>query len=240
MIVLPAIDLLGGKAVRLRQGRYDQVTVYNDDPVAQAREWAEGGAEWIHVVDLDGARDGSPANLDVVAAIAASVDARVELGGGLRTLSDVNRAMDAGVARVVVGTALVTEPGFARSAALAFPGRIVGGVDARDGKVAVAGWKQGTAVDAFELAGELASMGVSRIVYTDISRDGMGSGIDVSAYVELARATTSPVIASGGVASLADIEALAVTGVIEGVIVGRALYEEAFTLPEAIAAAAAR
>jgi phosphoribosylformimino-5-aminoimidazole carboxamide ribotide isomerase len=239
MIVLPAIDLLGGKAVRLRQGRYDDVTVYNDDPVAQARLWADGGAEFIHVVDLDGARSGTPGNFDAIAAIVAEVDVPVELGGGLRTADDVARAFDVGVARVVLGTALVTDPAFAREVASAYPGLIVGGVDARDGHVAIAGWREGTAVDATELAGELTSMGIDRVVYTDIARDGVGAGVDADAYARLARAAGVTVIASGGVAGLEDLRALlAVADAgIEGVIIGRALYDGAFSLREAIEAA---
>ncbi len=242
MIVLPAIDLLGGKAVRLRQGRYDDVTVYNDDPVAAAREWAAGGAEWIHVVDLDGARDGKPANLDAIRAITHSVDVAVELGGGLRRLQDVHDAFHAGVARVVLGTALVKDPEFARSVAEQYPGGVVGGVDARDGKVAIAGWREGTAVDAVHLVRELASMGIGRVVYTDISRDGMGAGIDAAAYAALARDTGLPVIASGGVATLDDVRALAAVSDagVEGVIIGRALYDRAFTLEAALATAASR
>jgi phosphoribosylformimino-5-aminoimidazole carboxamide ribotide isomerase len=240
MIVLPAIDLLGGRAVRLRQGSYEDVTVYNDDPVEQALLWAEGGAEWIHLVDLDGAREGSPVNLDAVAAIADSLDVPLELGGGLRSFEDVRAAFAAGVSRVVLGTALVTDPTFAAAVADAFPGRIVAGVDARDGLVAVAGWREGTAVTATELVGALSEFGIDRVIYTDISRDGMGTGIDAAAYARMARECGLPVIASGGVATLADIAALVAEAEpgIEGVIVGRALYERSFTLPEAIAAAA--
>ncbi len=239
---MPAIDLLGGKAVRLRQGSYDDVTVFNDDPVAAAREWAEGGAEWLHIVDLDGARDGVPANLDAIAAIASAVEVPVELGGGLRTAADVERAFDAGATRVVLGTALVKDPAFARTAAQRHPGLVVGGVDARDGKVAVAGWREGTAVDAAELVTDLAAMGIGRVVYTDIGRDGMGTGVDAAAYARLAARTGVPVIASGGVATLDDIAALArVQGAgIEAVIVGRALYDHAFSLPEAMATARGR
>ena len=241
MIVIPAIDLLGGRAVRLRQGSYDDVTVFNDDPVEQALVWAEGGAEWIHLVDLDGAREGSPVNLDAVAAIAGSVDVPVELGGGLRSFEDVRAAFAAGVSRVVLGTVLVTDPTFAAAVADAFPGRIVAGVDARDGLVAVAGWREGTAVKASELVGALSELGIDRVIYTDISRDGMGTGIDAAAYARMARESGLPVIASGGVASLGDIEALVAEREpgIEGVIVGRALYEDVFTLPAAIAAAGA-
>jgi phosphoribosylformimino-5-aminoimidazole carboxamide ribotide isomerase len=240
MIVLPAIDLLGGRAVRLRQGSYDDVTVYNDDPVDQALLWAEGGAAWIHLVDLDGARQGGPVNLEAVRAIAGSVDVPLELGGGLRSFEDVRSAFAAGVARVVLGTALVTDPTFAAAVADTFPGRIVAGVDARDGLVAVAGWREGTAVTAAELVGALSELGIDRVIYTDISRDGMGTGIDAGAYARMARESGLPVIASGGVATLGDIEALIAEEEpgIEGVIVGRALYEGAFSLPEAIAIAA--
>lgn len=239
MIVLPAIDLLDGMAVRLRQGRYDDVTVYNDDPAEQARLWAEGGAEFIHVVDLDGARDGEPGNFEVIAAIADSVDVAIELGGGLRDMDSVERAFAAGVERVVLGTALVTNKKFARKVAAAFPGRIVGGVDARDGQVAIAGWREGTRVDAAELVSELTEMGIGRVVYTDIARDGVSTGIDADAYARLARESGVAVIASGGVAGLSDLTALAevADAGIEGVIIGRALYDRAFTLPEAIAAA---
>ena len=241
MIVIPAIDLLGGKAVRLRQGDYAQVTNYNDDPAAQARSWAEGGAEWIHVVDLDGAKAGEPVNLDAVALITQASPAWVELGGGLRTMGDLEAAFEVGVDRFVLGTALVRDPGFAREACAAWPGRVVAGVDARDGLVAIEGWREGTEVPALELIAELADIGVARVAYTDIARDGMGTGIDPAAYAGVAAAAGLPVVASGGVANLDDIRALRDSDTpVEGVIVGRALYDGAFTLAQAVDVAAGR
>ena len=241
MIVLPAIDLLGGEAVRLRQGDYDQVTVYNEDPADQARLFADAGAEWIHVVDLDGARAGRPMNLEAVARITQASPAWIELGGGLRSLDDLEAAFDAGVDRFVLGTSLVTRPDFARQAAERFPGRIVAGVDARDGLVSIEGWMEGTVMSALELIGELKEMGISRVAYTDIMRDGTGAGVDAVAYSVITRAAGIPVIASGGVASLDDVAALRdAEEDIDGVIVGRALYEGAFTLEDALSVASGR
>ena len=236
MQIFPAIDILGGKAVRLRQGRYDQVTVYNDDPVAQARIWAEGGAEWLHVVDLDGARDGVPHNIDVIARIVREVHVPVQTGGGIRSMATLDRLYDAGVVRTVLGTALVTSPEFVAEAAAKHAG-IVAGVDARDGKVAIEGWRQGTEREVIELIEELAALGVQRVVYTDISRDGMQTGVSADAYRELAEESPMTIVASGGITSLDDIRALAAIGRrVEGAIVGTALYEQRFTLPEAIVA----
>ena len=236
MQIFPAIDILGGKAVRLRQGRYDQVTVYNDDPVAQARLWAEGGAEWLHVVDLDGARDGVPHNIDVIRRIVSEVHVPVQTGGGIRSMETLDRLYDAGVTRTVLGTSLVTDPEFVAEAAGKHAG-IVAGVDARDGKVAIEGWRQGTEYGVMELIEELAALGVQRLVYTDIGRDGMQSGVNVAAYRDLAENAPMTIIASGGVTALDDIRALAAIGRrVEGVIVGVALYEQRFTLPEAISA----
>ncbi|MFA5844475.1 MAG: 1-(5-phosphoribosyl)-5-[(5-phosphoribosylamino)methylideneamino]imidazole-4-carboxamide isomerase [Coriobacteriia bacterium] len=237
MIVLPAIDLLGGKVVRLRQGRYDDVTIYSDDPVEQARRFADAGAQWLHVVDLDGARDGEPANLRAVEAIADAVDMNVEFGGGIRSIETLKRVVAAGVRRAVLGTALVTDPEFVTLACETFPG-IAGGVDARDGKVRIAGWREGTGQDALELVRELAGLGVRRVVYTDIAVDGMQTGIDADAYEDLARGAGIAVVASGGVATLDDVRRLREQAPsVEGVIVGRALYEAAFTLEDALAAA---
>ena len=236
MQIFPAIDILGGKAVRLKQGRYDQVTIYNEDPVAQARVWAEGGAEWIHVVDLDGARDGMPANIDSVRAIAAAVDVPIQTGGGIRSMATLEALIDAGVSRCVLGTTLVTEPEFVAAACAAYPEAVVAGIDARDGKVAIEGWRQGTERGVFELVHELELLGVRRVVYTDISRDGMQQGANYGAYRALAGQIEIPIIASGGVSTLDDIRDLASIGPgVEGAIVGTALYEGAFTLPEAIA-----
>lgn len=239
MIVLPAIDILGGKAVRLAQGDYDRVTVYNADPVDQARQFAEEGAEWIHVVDLDGARDGVPGNLDVIQRISKSVDAKLEVGGGIRTIDTMLRLLDAGASRLVVGTSLVTNPELVREAIAKFGECMVAGVDARDGMVCVEGWREGTATSATVLVGELREMGLRHLVYTDISRDGMQTGINAPAYVGVAVTAGFPVVASGGVSTLDDIRALRELGpgVIEGVIAGRAIYEGSFTVAEALAVA---
>lgn len=236
MQILPAIDILGGAAVRLRQGRYDQVTVYNDDPVEQARLWAEGGAEWLHVVDLDGARDGVPRNIDVIARIAREIPVPVQTGGGIRSMETLERLYDAGVRRTVLGTALVKDPEFVARAVETYPG-IVAGVDARDGSVAIEGWREGSEREVAELIEELAALGVTRVVYTDISRDGMQTGINAAAYRDLSASRSMAVIASGGITTLDDVRALAaIGGTLEGAIVGTALYEARFTLPEAIAA----
>ena len=239
MIVLPAIDILGGRAVRLAQGDYERVTVYNEDPVAQARAFVELGAEWIHVVDLDGARSGVPGNIATIERIAGETGARVETGGGIRTLDTLERLTAAGAERCVLGTKLATDPQFVRAAVDRFGDAVVGGIDARDGMVAVEGWREGTATSASVLVAELRDLGISHLVYTDIARDGMQTGISTPAYVGVAVTAGFPVVASGGVSTLDDIRALAAlgSGVIEGVIVGRAIYEGAFTLPEALAVA---
>lgn len=239
MIVLPAIDLLAGRAVRLAQGDYERVTVYNEDPVAQAREFAESGAEWIHVVDLDGARDGVPGNTEVIERIVAEVGIPVQTGGGIRTLETLSRLNAAGASRMVLGTKLATDPDFVREAVARFGPKIVAGIDARDGEVAVEGWREGTATPAAELVAELRDLGVGHLVYTDISRDGMQTGVNVEAYDQIAETAGFPVIASGGVSTLDDFRELAALGpdVIAGAITGRALYEGAFKLKHAIKAA---
>jgi phosphoribosylformimino-5-aminoimidazole carboxamide ribotide isomerase len=242
VIVFPAIDILGGRAVRLAQGDYNRVTVYNEDPVDQARQFVMAGAEWIHVVDLDGARDGVPGNIDVIERIARETGARLEVGGGVRTLETMCRLTEAGVERVVIGTKLVTDPDFVRSAVRCCGDAVVAGVDARDGMVCVEGWREGTASSAQVLVGELRDLGLRHLVYTDIARDGMQTGINAPAYVGVAVSAGFPVVASGGVSTLDDIRALRRlgSGVIEGVIAGRAIYEGAFTLEEALAVAAGR
>ena len=205
MYLLPAIDILGGKAVRLAKGDYNQVTVYNEDPVAQARVFEQAGAQWVHVVDLDGARSGVPENIAIVERIVRETSLSVEIGGGIRSLETLKRLADAGAARMVLGTALVNDPELAHAA------------------IAAVG---GARLTAGDLARALGAAGFKHIVYTDIARDGMQTGIDVQAYVDMANAFGNPVIASGGVASLADIERLApVAESIEGVITGRAVYE---------------
>lgn len=237
MIVFPAIDILDGKAVRLRQGRYDDVTVYNDDPVDQARAFIASGAEWIHVVDLEGARTGRPSAIEAVRRIAA-LGVGVDVGGGVRTMETIDRLFDAGAGRVVLGTALVKDPALAQAACAKYRG-IVAGIDARDGMVAVEGWREGTATRVLDLVRELEPLGLRAIAYTDISRDGMQTGVNAAAYRELASQTAVPVVASGGVSTLDDIRALAaVRPPLDGVIVGRAIYEGSFALEEALAAAA--
>lgn len=236
MIVLPAIDILEGKAVRLAQGRLDSVTVYNDDPVDQAKRFIADGAEWVHVVDLDGAVLGEAKNIRVVEKIAA-LGVSVQTGGGVRTMETIDRLFDAGVQRVVLGTALVKEPTLVTEACEKYPG-IVAGIDARDGKVAIEGWRSGTDHGVLELILDLEVLGVRRVAYTDIARDGMQTGVNYGAYRALTTQISIPIIASGGVSTLDDIRDLATLGPqVEGVIVGRALYEHALTLPDAIAVA---
>ena len=241
MIVFPAIDLLGGRAVRLAQGDYDRVTVYNDDPVAQARIFEEQGARWVHVVDLDGARDGVPGNIDIIERIARETSLAVQTGGGIRTLETMRRLAGAGAARMVLGTKLVTDPEFVDAAVAEFGDSVVAGIDAREGEVKVAGWREDTPMRATELAGELATLGVRHLVYTDISRDGMGTGISASAYRHVADRAGFPVVVSGGMATLADVRVVASLGpaVAEGVIIGRAIYEGGIALPDALTIAAA-
>ena len=239
MIVFPAIDILGGRAVRLAQGDYERVTVYNEDPLAQARDFAEQGATWVHVVALDGARSGEPVNIDVIERIARESGLSVEVGGGIRTLGTLKRLAGAGVQRCVLGTKLATDPEFVRAAVGAHGERVVAGIDARDGMVAVEGWREGTLTPADRLVAELSALGVRHLVYTDISRDGMQTGINARAYQHVAGVAGFPVVASGGVSTLDDVRACAALGdgVVEGVITGRAIYEGAFTLREALAAA---
>ncbi|MBF4510528.1 MAG: 1-(5-phosphoribosyl)-5-[(5-phosphoribosylamino)methylideneamino]imidazole-4-carboxamide isomerase [Aeromicrobium sp.] len=235
MIIFPAIDILDGKAVRLMQGRLDAVTVYNDDPVDQARRFIDSGAEWIHVVDLDGAVLGTPANIEIVHRIAA-LGVPVQTGGGIRSMSTIDHMFEAGVRRVVLGTALVKEPALVAEACERYGG-IVAGVDARDGKVAIEGWREGTSHGVLELVRELELLGVKRLAYTDISKDGMQTGVNYGAYRALVSQVEIPIVASGGVSTLDDIrDLLSLGSQLEGVIVGRALYEGAFSLEDAIAA----
>ena len=245
--LIPAIDLLGGRCVRLAQGRYDAATVYDDDPAAVAARFAAqardaGGAlAWLHVVDLDGARSGAPANRAAVEAVlAAAGNARVELGGGLRSLAAVEAWLGLGVARVVLGTAALRDPALVREAARRFPGRVAVGIDARDGRVAVSGWLETSETDAVALARRFEDAGVAALVHTDIARDGMGTGPNLEATAVLAESVSVPVIASGGVGSEDDVRAaraLAPRGV-AGLIVGRALYTGAVDLGRALRIAA--
>lgn len=235
MQLLPAIDILEGKVVRLAKGDYNAVTVYNDSPIDQAKAFEEMGAEWIHVVDLDGARSGNPSNLPLIEDILAKTMLKVEMGGGIRTMGTLQRIWDAGVNRVVLGTSLISNLDFTRKAIAKFPTMLTAGVDARNGEVSVDGWMGGSGVAAETLIAQMRDLGFQHLVYTDISKDGMQTGLDVDTYVHLAQVFGHPVIASGGVASIADIERLApVAGNIEGVIAGRAVYEGTLDVPLAL------
>lgn len=239
MILVPAIDILDGRAVRLKKGDYAQVTVYNEDAVAQARLFENAGAQRIHIVDLDGARDGAPTNIDVISRIARETNVEIEIGGGIRSMETLERYLDAGATRLVLGSALVRDPAFCEAAVAAHADNIVAGIDAKDGMVAIEGWREGTSTPAVDLVAELKDRGIHELVYTDIARDGMQTGIDVAAYRHVAEVAGFPVVASGGISTLDDIRALAAVGelAIEGAITGRALYEGNFTLAQALAAA---
>ena len=236
MYLLPAVDILDGKAVRLSKGDYNAVTTYNDDPVAQAQEFEQLGATWLHVVDLNGAKSGIPENAAIIEKILAKTLLKVEVGGGLRSLEACERLYQAGVTRMVLGTALVRDPEFAQAAIEKYGNSLAAGIDAKGGEVAVAGWIEGSGIAATELASRMANLGYKHLIYTDIARDGMQTGIAPEAYVRMAEAFRNPVIASGGVASVADIENLAaVAGSIEGIITGRAIYEGTLGVVEGVA-----
>ncbi len=236
MILFPAIDILGGKAVRLAQGSYSDVTAYNPDPVDQAAVFAEAGAQWIHIVDLDGAKTGETENHKVIERILSQTRIGIEVGGGIRTLETIEKYVKAGAKRLVLGTKLATDPGFVKEAVAEFGPYLVAGIDARDGKVAVHGWTESEGIDAFELVSRLGDMGIAHLVYTDISKDGMQTGIDSDLYSKLADLAGFPVVASGGVASIDDIKALLKLGNrIEGVIAGKAIYEQTLDIHEALA-----
>ena len=229
MLIIPAIDLKDGRCVRLKQGDMSTATVFSDDPVAMARHWAAQGAKRLHIVDLNGAIAGRPKNEKVIRAMIAAVGDQVpiQLGGGIRDLDAIESYLDAGVTYVIIGTAAVKNPGFLHDACGAFPGHIIVGLDAKDGKVAVDGWSKLTGHDVVDLAKKFEDYGVESVIYTDIGRDGMLSGVNVEATVRLARALRIPVIASGGITDLRDIEALCAVedeGII-GAITGRAIYE---------------
>ena len=239
MTVYPAIDLRGGRCVRLVEGDFARETVYGDDPIAVATRWQAAGARWLHVVDLDGARAGRPAQLDLVAAICRAVTLPVQVGGGLRDAQAVRAVLDAGVTRAIVGTVAVRDPALCESLCRAFPGRIVVGIDARDGIARVSGWEEGSTTLATDLARTVAGRGAAAIVYTDIARDGTERGPNVEETAKVARAAGIPVIASGGVGSLEHISAVAARAAdgIEGIIVGKALYTGAVDLAAALSAA---
>ena len=240
MIVIPAIDLKGGRCVRLRQGRMEDVTVFSDDPVQTAGNWLARGARRLHIVDLNGAFAGTPVNAEVVTEVTrAYPELPVQIGGGIRDLQSVEFYLDAGVGYVIIGTQAVKKPEFVAEACRAFPGKIIVGLDAVDGRVATEGWADVSEVTAIELARRFADFGVAAIVYTDIARDGMLQGVNLAATVELAEQSSIPVIASGGIAKLADIvdlRAVCRTGTgagIIGAITGRAIYQGTLDLGEA-------
>jgi phosphoribosylformimino-5-aminoimidazole carboxamide ribotide isomerase len=238
VILYPAIDIRGGKAVRLAQGDYDRETAYDDDPAVAARRWVEGGASWLHVVDLDGARAGEPVNLEHVRRIVASVGVPVQLGGGLRDSGKVEEAISSGVERVVLGTAAVKDPDLAAAIAAAHGDRVVVSVDSRSGRVAAEGWTESSDLDTRDVVTALGERGVRRFVYTPVDVDGLMEGPDLDSLREVAAATDAEVIYSGGVGSIDDLRALSELGLenLEGVIVGKALYEGRFTIAEAQAA----
>jgi phosphoribosylformimino-5-aminoimidazole carboxamide ribotide isomerase len=237
MILFPAIDLKNGQCVRLRQGDMDRATVFNDDPAAQALAFERQGFAWLHVVDLDGAFAGKPMNGQAVDAILKAVRFPVQLGGGIRDMGVVEGWLAKGVARVIIGTAAVRDPDFVREASRAYPGRIVVGIDARDGMVAVEGWAETSTLSAAELGRRFEDAGVAAIVYTDIARDGMLQGVNWEGTIALAKAVSIPVIASGGLASLDDIRRLAQpdAAILAGAITGRALYDGRIDPVEALA-----
>ena len=227
MILFPAIDLKEGRCVRLKQGDMAQATIFNDDPAAQAAAFEAQGFQWLHVVDLDGAFAGKPMNAAAVEAILARVAFPVQLGGGIRDMKTVAGWLEKGIRRVIIGTAAVRDPGFVREAAKEFPGQVAVGIDARDGFVAVEGWAETSTLAAADLGKRFEDAGVAAIIYTDIARDGMLQGINWDGTIALAKAVSIPVIASGGLASMADIERLCApdAAILEGAITGRALYD---------------
>ena len=227
MILFPAIDLKNGEAVRLQQGDMARATVFSRDPAAQARVFAEQGFTYLHLVDLDGAFTGKPVNAAAVERILAAVKIPVQLGGGIRDRATVDTWLDKGIARVIVGTAAVRDPALVKAAARAYPGRIAVGLDARDGKIAVEGWSKTSTLSALDVARRFEDAGVAAIVYTDVNRDGMLKGLNLDATIALAEQIALPVIASGGLASLADVQALLEPRAqkLEGAIAGRALYD---------------
>ena len=238
MLIIPAIDLKDGHCVRLKQGDMKNATVFSEDPGAMARHWVDQGAQRLHLVDLNGAFAGKPKNEEAIKAVVAAVgaDIPIQLGGGIRDLDTIERYLDDGVTYIVVGTAAVKTPGFLHDACVAFPGHVIVALDAKDGKVAVEGWSKMTGHDVIDLAQKFQEYGIEAVIYTDIGRDGMMTGVNIDATVELARALTVPVIASGGIKSLKDIETLCQVeeeGVM-GAITGRAIYEDKIDFTSAL------
>lgn len=239
MIVFPAIDLKDGRCVRLRQGDMERATVFNDEPAAQAQSFERAGFEWLHLVDLNGAFEGRSVNASAIKAILSKINIPVQLGGGLRDREGIESWLEAGITRVILGTAAVRNPHLVRESAKAYPEKIAVGIDARDGKVALEGWAEASTLDAVDLAKSFEDVGVAAIIFTDIVRDGMLQGVNVEATAELARAVSIPVIASGGVSSSEDVKNLRQAGAgIAGVVIGRALYDGRVEPADALGAAA--
>jgi len=234
MILYPAIDLKDGQAVRLLRGDMDKATVFSDSPATQARAFQDAGCDWLHLVDLNGAFAGTPVNGAAVEAILEATSVPAQLGGGIRDMATIEMWLTKGIARVILGTVAVEDPDLVREAATTFPGKVAVGIDARKGRVATKGWAEETDVMVTDLAKSFEDAGVAAIIYTDIDRDGAMGGPNVQATADLARAASIPVIASGGVSSLADLTALRDTGVISGAISGRALYDGALDLTQAL------
>jgi phosphoribosylformimino-5-aminoimidazole carboxamide ribotide isomerase len=242
VLIIPAIDLKDGRCVRLKQGDMSTATVFSDDPVAMAKHWKAEGAKRLHVVDLNGAIAGRPKNDKVIREMVSAVgeEMQIQLGGGIRDLDAIESYLDAGVTYVVIGTAAVKNPGFLSDACYAFPGHVIAGLDAKEGKVAVEGWSKMTGHDVVDLARKFEEYGIEAIIYTDIGRDGMMSGVNIDATLKLAQALKTPIIASGGLNGVKDVEAICAKLVPEGVvgvIAGRALYEGKLELKKAQAAA---
>ena len=234
MIVIPAIDLKDGKCVRLLQGKKEEVTVYSDDPAAMARHWVSQGAELLHVVDLDGAFTGEQKNFDKIKAIRDAIDIPIEVGGGLRTIEKIEELVDLGINRAIIGTSAAEDHEMVKNACERFPGRVIIGIDAKDGKVAVKGWVEVTEWDAVDFAKAMQSLGAAGVIYTDISRDGMLTGPNIDAMAKMVKAVKIPVIASGGVSKIEDIKNLMKIENLWGIITGKALYSGAMDLKEAI------
>jgi len=236
MLIIPAVDLKEGKCVRLEQGLMEKATIYSEDPATTAKHWEAQGAELLHVVDLDGAFAGSPRNLEAIIAIRKAIKIPIEVGGGIRDMSTVRKLVSIGIDRIILGTAAIKDPSFVQAACSAFPGKIIVGIDAKDGLVAIKGWAEVTTVKAIDLARQMQDHGVIAIIYTDIKRDGMLSGPNIEATRDLAKALHIPVIASGGVHTMKDIENLLAVrhAGVTGVITGKAIYSGSLDLKDAI------
>jgi phosphoribosylformimino-5-aminoimidazole carboxamide ribotide isomerase len=234
--LIPAVDIQGGKAVRLRQGRAEEATVFDDSPVEAAKRFAAAGANRLHVVDLDGAFLGKPVNFEIIRRIVAAVDVPVQVGGGVRNFDIASRYLGAGVSRVVLGTSVVRNPEEVLRITKAYPGKVAASIDARDGRVAIRGWVEMTGVEAVDLARQMEKSGVSCFIYTDIARDGMMAGPNFRSISGFAKGLVTPVVASGGVTTLADVETLASmeNEGVTGVIIGRALYDGSISLSDAL------